>query len=71
MLKSFTRLHRAELPTTEHAEPYARLIERLDPESFDRLLENIPSAIADRLPTEFDDFEGVSARELAQAAGLE
>ena len=71
MLKSFTRLHREELPASVRAEPYARLIERLDADTFNRLLANIPSAIADRQPIEFDDFDDVSAAELAAAAGLE
>jgi hypothetical protein len=37
-------------------------------EGFQRLLERIPAAIADRDPAEFDEFKGVTAAELAGLA---
>jgi hypothetical protein len=70
MLQSVTGLYRSELPTAAESEPFARLIERLDPDSFRELTANIPEDIANREPMEFDDFDGVSALELADAAGL-
>lgn len=68
MLNSVVQLYRTALPRDEAREPFAQLIESLDAEAFDRLLDNIPGAIADRNPAEFDVFDGVSAADLARAA---
>ena len=70
MLQSVTRLYRRELPASAHSEPFARLIERLDTDSFKELMANVPPEIATREPLEFGDFDGVSALNLANAAGL-
>ncbi|MGI9626026.1 MAG: hypothetical protein ACR2QM_04260 [Longimicrobiales bacterium] len=70
MLKSVTRLYRGELPSSPLSEPFAGLIERLDEGSFRELAANVPAQIADRDPSGFDDFVGVSADDLAGAAGL-
>ena len=70
MLQSVVSLYRRELPASDRSEPFAQLVKRLDTDSFRTLTANIPKEIVDREPMEFDDFGGVSALDLAEAAGL-
>lgn len=64
MLRSIASMYRTYLPPDEAREEFAAFIEELDDESFDRLVSNIPSAIVDREPFEFADFDRVSAEDL-------
>jgi hypothetical protein len=68
MLRSVVRFYRHYLPSDPRAESFARLIESLDEDSFSRLLEDIPEAIASGEPLEFDALGGVSAEDLAARA---
>ena len=70
MLQSIARLRRNGLPPASGAEPFVRLIERLDEASFRTLVANAPSDIASREPHEFEDYEGTTPEELADAAGI-
>jgi hypothetical protein len=68
MLRSVVGFYRDVLPPDPTAETFAGLIESMSEEGFQRLLERIPAAIADRDPAEFDEFKGVTAAELAGLA---
>ena len=68
MLQSIVRMYREYLPESDEAAPFASLVESLDPESWDRLCENVPAEIADREPFEFGAKAHVSAEELTKAA---
>ena len=68
MLLSVVGFYRDILPRDPAADTFAALIESMSREGFRRLLERIPAAIADREPVEFDEFEGVTAEELAALA---
>jgi hypothetical protein len=70
MLKMVVRFYRAYLPSDQSAEGFARLIEALDQEAFDRLVEALPGEIAQGDPMEFGVFSGVSASDLAARAGV-
>jgi hypothetical protein len=70
MLKSVVRMRGPTEALPEGAEGFARLIERLDEEGFERLLAHAPPAITGREPADFDEFTGVSADELAALAGV-
>jgi hypothetical protein len=70
MLKSVVRMRGPTEALPEGAEGFARLIERLDEEGFERLLAHAPLAITGREPTDFDEFTSVSADELAALAGV-
>jgi hypothetical protein len=70
MLRGVARFYREILPPDPVAESFAALIESMSEEEFQQLLEQIPAAIADREPAEFDVFSGVTASELADLAGL-
>jgi glycerophosphoryl diester phosphodiesterase len=70
MLQMAVQFYRAYLPADASSDDFARLIEGLDKDAFDVLLGDIPTAIAEAEPVEFDDFHGVSAAELATRAGL-
>jgi hypothetical protein len=70
MLRSVARFYRQILPPDPSADTFASLIESLSQEEFERLLQRIPSEIADRDPTNYDEFAGITAAELARLAGL-
>jgi hypothetical protein len=70
MLGMVVRFYRHYLPGDAVADGFAQLIEAMDQEAFDRLLDDLPSEIADADPATFGDFEGVSAAELRSRAGL-
>ena len=64
MLRAIASMYRTYLPPEEAREEFAAFIEGLDDESFDRLVSRIPSAIVDREPFEFADFDGVTPEDL-------
>ena len=68
MLRSVVGFYRDILPPDPTAETFAEMIETMSEEGFQRLLDRIPAAIADRDPAEFDEFKGVTAAELAALA---
>ncbi len=68
MLLSVVGFYRDILPPDPTAETFAELIESMSETGFQRVLERIPAAIADRDPAEFDEFKGVTAAELAALA---
>jgi hypothetical protein len=70
MLGMVVRFYRAYLPPSEEADTFAELIDALDKEAFDALLEHIPEEIAQAEPMTFDDFDDITAVELARRAGL-
>ena len=70
MLRMVVRLYRTYLPETETSDSFGRLIEALDDASFDRLLRNIPPAIATAAPVDLESLASVSAAELERRAGL-
>lgn len=70
MLQVMVQMYRTYLPTETGADEFAAFVEALDDESWHRLVENIPESITKREPAEFGGFSGVSAAELAQAAGI-
>lgn len=70
MLHNIARLYRTALPWSAESEPFAEVVEKLDDRAFRTLTSRIPSEILDREPIVFDTFAGVSAEELASAAGL-
>ncbi len=67
MLQSIARMYRAMLKPSPRGDAFASLIERLDRDSFQRLVQNVPPEIASREPAEFDDFHAVRAEHLAEA----
>lgn len=70
MLRSVVRFYREILPPDPVADTFASLIESMSEKEFQQLLEQIPAAIANREPAEFDEFADVTAAELASLAGL-
>jgi len=68
MLQAIVRMYREYLPPSSRADPFAELVDSLDPESWDRLCENVPADIAEREPFEFGDNELVSAEQLREAS---
>ena len=70
MLQSIVCMYRTYLPedSSTEAEPFAKLIESLDVEWWNRLCENVPAEIANREPYEFGSTAHVSAEQLGEAA---
>lgn len=64
MLRRVVDFYRRYLPVDGRAEEFAGLIEALDAESFQRLVDAVPAAIASREPLEFDEFDEVTASDL-------
>ena len=58
MLQAITMMYRRYLPSDPSAEAFAVLADRLTAESWDRLLDNIPTGITSREPREFVTFTG-------------
>jgi len=69
MLQSIAAMQRAYLPHDSVREEFASFIDELDEGGFSRLVANIPSAIVQREPYEFADFDGVSVEELRRRSG--
>ncbi len=70
MLRKAAEFYRAYLPTDPVSELFSQLIDGLDKEAFQRLLDDVPPAIAGADPASFDEFEGVGPVELARRAGI-
>lgn len=70
MLKSLVRISQKYLPADDTASGFAALIESIDEESRTRLSGNVPAEIAEREPTEFDEYDAVSPDDLRRAAQL-
>ena len=64
MIQSIVRIARHYLPSDPASADFAELIESLDRESWARLASQVPPAIAERDPSEFDAFDRVSAEDL-------
>lgn len=69
MLQSMTGIYLRYLPQNPESDSFAHLIDRLDETAWDRLVQDIPAAIADTEPQEFDPYRGLSAEDLRAAAG--
>lgn len=70
MLKMVAGFYRVYLPRERTAEGFARFVDALDQDAFDRLVEAIPEQIAKGDPTEFHAPGGVSVDDLTARAGL-
>ena len=64
MLKRVAAFYRHYLPRSDASEPFARFVESLDEPGWNRLVSNIPPAIADRDPAEFDSFDSIQVSDL-------
>jgi len=64
MLRTMVAMYRRYLEPDTAADEFCELIEGLDPEAWDRLVDRVPAAIAEREPHEFGDWCGVGADEL-------
>ncbi len=53
MLKSVARMYRDYLKPTPRADAFARLVENMTPQEWERLLDNVPRQIAEEDPEEF------------------
>ena len=62
-------MYQKYLPANAQADEIASFITDMTKEEFDQLLENIPTAITDREPVEFNTFKDVSAADLKAAIG--
>ncbi len=69
MLKSVARMRRRYLPPDTEAEAFAAFVDRLDEESFARLLDDVPAGIAEREPADFGEWAGVGVADLEMRAG--
>ncbi len=67
MLQSIVKMYRKYLPSDPEAESFAQFIESLDEDTWDRLVDHVPPAIADRDPAEFGDFNQVRVSDLEAA----
>lgn len=70
MLQSIVGLYRRHLPVTESADGFADLIDELEPSTFYGIVDRLPSELADREPREFEDYGGVTAKQLGRLVGL-
>lgn len=68
MLQAITKMYRTYLPQTSAASEFAAFIDGLDDDAWERLLNNIPTAITEREPIEFAGFADVGVAELVRAA---
>ena len=64
MLKKVALMYRTYLPSGREQDSFANFIDRLDQESWERLVENIPEEIAEADPSTFDKFNKYSAQDL-------
>ncbi len=69
MLRSIVAIARRYRPMDAIGERFAGFIESLTEDRWSRLIENVPAAIADREPSEFGRFDGVSVEDLETHAG--
>jgi len=66
MLQTTVALYRHYLNAEPRAESFAELIESLDEDSWNRLIDRMPSAIADAEPSEFGSDSAITASDLAE-----
>ena len=66
MLQSIVRMYREYLPDSEEADSFARMIDSLDEEGWNRLTGMVPAEIADREPFELGSGNFVSAEILRE-----
>jgi hypothetical protein len=64
MLRSIVAIARQYRPPTGTGEEFATFIDSLDEDGWARLVDRVPSEIADREPAEFDRFDRVSVADL-------
>jgi hypothetical protein len=69
MLEGIVAMYRRLLPANSEADAYAAFIESLDEAAWQRLLEAVPSAIADGDPRTFDAGDLVDIDELRRGLG--
>lgn len=66
MLNRVVDFYERYLPPTPEGNDFASFIRALDEESWERLTERTPAAIADADPATFDDFDAVSTAQLRE-----
>lgn len=66
MLKSMGKMYARYMEPSTRADEFAAYIESLSDADFSALLEQIPEAIVQREPVEFNEFKGVDASDLYQ-----
>lgn len=66
MLQTTVALYRHYLDTDPRAESFAKLIDSLDENSWNRIIDRMPSAIADAEPAEFGPDSAITASDLAE-----
>ncbi len=64
MLQAIAQMYRQYLPSSPTPESFATFVESLDEVTWNQLLQNIPSAITQRQPYEFADFQAVTVADL-------
>lgn len=69
MLKSMVKMYHKYLAETDEANEFALFIENLDRNKWDKLVDNIPEAIAEGDPNDFDKFNAVKVSDLEAAIG--
>jgi hypothetical protein len=69
MLEGIVAMYRRFLPATSEGDAYAAFIESLDEAAWQRLLDAVPSAIADGDPRTFDACDLVDIAELRHSLG--
>jgi glycosyltransferase involved in cell wall biosynthesis len=66
MLKAIAKMYRRYFPSTKMADGFATFIESLDELKFQTLLQDIPTEITNREPSDFTKYNEVTAENLAQ-----
>ncbi len=67
MLKALVRMYRRYLPANPSADAFANLIESLSEDQWQSIVRKIPTEIADREPSEFAEYSGISVDRLKEA----
>ncbi len=67
MLKSMVRMYRTYLPPNAESDAFADFIDSLDKPAWNRLVDNVPGAIASREPAAFGTFNAVTVADLRAA----
>jgi hypothetical protein len=69
MLEGIVAMYRRFLPATSEGDAYAAFIESLDEATWQRLLDAVPSAIADGAPRTFGARDLVDIEQLRRSLG--
>ena len=64
MLKSIAKMYKKYFPMNKKSEEFYKFINSLDEESFIKLIENIPTSILEKDPSEFTKFDKINALDL-------